>query len=129
MPAISTSSSLSLTKVSLLSLAHDDLLLTGGFFADPTQVDFRNPEAFHHDINSVAGLLKTFFRELPDPLFTNQHYNDFIEAAKVEDDNGRRDAIHAVINDLPDANYATLRCVILVSATVLEARLLRCDHC
>lgn len=34
-----------------------------------------------HDVNSVAGLLKQFFRDLPDPLLTNEHYSGFIEAA------------------------------------------------
>lgn len=41
----------------------------------------RNPESFYHDVNSVAGLLKQFFRELPDPLLTAEHYNGFIEAS------------------------------------------------
>lgn len=44
-------------------------------------LDFRNPENFFHDVNSVAGLLKQFFRDLPDPLLTRQHYAAFIEAA------------------------------------------------
>jgi hypothetical protein len=33
------------------------------------------------DVNSVAGLLKQFFRDLPDPLLTRQYYQDFIDAA------------------------------------------------
>jgi Rho GTPase-activating protein RGD1 len=45
------------------------------------QLDFRNPENFFHDVNSVAGLLKQFFRDLPDPLLTKEHYSAFIEAA------------------------------------------------
>lgn len=49
---------------------------------DSSKVDFTNPESFFHDVNSVAGLLKQFFRELPDPLFTRQFYNDFINAAR-----------------------------------------------
>lgn len=49
--------------------------------ADSGQVDFRNPESFFHDVNSVAGLLKQFFRDLPDPLLTHEHFQDFIEAA------------------------------------------------
>ena len=53
--------------------------------SDPSQVDFRNPESFFHDVNSVAGLLKQFFRELPDPLFTHQHFQDFVEAARKSD--------------------------------------------
>ena len=44
-------------------------------------LDFRNPENFFHDVNSVAGLLKQFFRDLPDPLLTREHYGAFIEAA------------------------------------------------
>jgi hypothetical protein len=82
-------------------------------------------------VNSVAGLLKQFFRELPDPLMTREHYAGFIEAASSshqlpiwrshpnlrflenEDDIVRRDSLHAIINSLPDPNYATLRALTL----------------
>lgn len=100
-------------------------------------MDFRNPEAFYHDVNSVAGLLKQFFRDLPDPLLTQEHYQGFIEAARkfrdnpilhvgnrltmhgigIDDDITRRDSMHATINSLPDPNYATLRALTLVSLT------------
>lgn len=43
-------------------------------------LDFRNPENFFHDVNSVTGLLKQFFRDLPDPLLTAEHHKAFIEA-------------------------------------------------
>lgn len=33
----------------------------------------------------------------------------------VDDDTQRRDKLHALINNLPDAHYATLRAIILVS--------------
>ena len=36
-----------------------------------------------HDVNSVAGLLKQFFRDLPDPLLTAEHYAGFIDAAST----------------------------------------------
>lgn len=103
---------------------------------DSSQVDFRNPEHFFHDVNSVAGLLKQFFRDLPDPLLTREKYAEFIDAARkspsthmdffrtanndrhgnigIEHDSGRRDSLHAIINSLPDPNYATLRALILV---------------
>ncbi|KAL8722257.1 MAG: hypothetical protein Q9225_001244 [Loekoesia sp. 1 TL-2023] len=83
------------------------------FDNDSSQVDFRNPESFFHDVNSVAGLLKQFFRDLPDPLLTHEHFQDFIEAARIEDDVTRRDSLHAIINSLPDPNYATLRALTL----------------
>ncbi len=34
--------------------------------------------AFEADIHAVAGLLKRYFRELPDPLFTNEFYTSFV---------------------------------------------------
>ncbi|TKA76017.1 hypothetical protein B0A49_02927 [Cryomyces minteri] len=88
-------------------------LLKGMFDNDSSKVDFRNPENFYHDVNSVAGLLKQFFRDLPDPLLTREHYDAFIESARIEDPDVRRDALHAVINALPDPNYATLRALVL----------------
>ncbi|KAF2460163.1 hypothetical protein BDY21DRAFT_377678 [Lineolata rhizophorae] len=89
------------------------LVLPPPYLIDASKVDFRNPSSFLHDVNSVAGLLKSFFRDLPDPLFTAQHYAAFIDAARIDDDAVRRDALHARINDLPDPNYATLRALVL----------------
>ncbi|KAF9888418.1 hypothetical protein FE257_008696 [Aspergillus nanangensis] len=83
------------------------------FDNDSSQVDFTNPENFHHDVNSVAGLLKQFFRDLPDPLFPAHSYADFINASRLDDDIQRRDSLHALVNNLPDAHYATLRALIL----------------
>ncbi|KAI9641081.1 Rho GTPase-activating protein [Ciborinia camelliae] len=86
-----------------------------------SKVDFRNPESFFHDVNSVAGLLKQFFRELPDPLLTAEQYPAFIEAAKHDDEIVRRDSLHAIINGLPDPNYATLRALTLHLNRVQES--------
>ncbi|OBT73735.1 hypothetical protein VF21_07145 [Pseudogymnoascus sp. 05NY08] len=91
------------------------------FNNDSSKVDFRNPEAFFHDVNSVAGLLKQFFRDLPDPLLTTAQYSAFISAARLDDDIVRRDSLHAIINSLPDPNYATLRAVTLHLHRVVEA--------
>lgn len=84
-------------------------------------LDFRNPENFFHDVNSVTGLLKQFFRELPDPLLTNEHHDALVEAAKNDDDIVRRDSLHAIINALPDPNYATLRALCLHLYRVIES--------
>ncbi|KAK4239158.1 hypothetical protein C8A03DRAFT_43177 [Achaetomium macrosporum] len=85
-----------------------------------SNLDFRNPENFFHDVNSVAGLLKQFFRDLPEPLMTRENYSAFIEAGKNEDDIVRRDSLHAIINSLPDPNYATLRALTLHLHRVME---------
>jgi len=99
--------------------------LRAQFENDPQSVDFRIPDAFFHDVNNAAALLKQFLRELPDPLLTTESYRDFLDAAAVTDDVQRRDKLHATINSLPDPNYATLRSLTLV-------RLLLCsndNHC
>lgn len=83
-------------------------------------LDFRNPESFYHDVNSVTGLLKQFFRDLPDPILTMEHYNSLIHAAKHDDDVVRRDSLHAIINSLPDPNYATLRAITLHLYRVMD---------
>ncbi|KAJ6157331.1 hypothetical protein N7470_004923, partial [Penicillium chermesinum] len=81
---------------------------------DGTAVPFIVYQCFQAiELFGVAGLVKQFFRDLPDPLFTNQYYSQFIEAARIEDDIQRRDSMHALINNLPDAHYATLRAIIL----------------
>lgn len=83
------------------------------FDNDPSSVDFRKQEDFLGDVNSVASILKQFFRDLPDPLLTNDLYKEFIAASRIDDDITRRDSLHELINRLPDPNYATLRAVIL----------------
>ncbi|KAK6502296.1 hypothetical protein TWF506_002879 [Arthrobotrys conoides] len=90
------------------------------FDNDSSRVDFRNPEQFFHDVNSVASALKQFFRDLPDPLLTYSLYDEFIEAAKIDDDNVRRDSLHALINRLPDAHYATVRALVLHLSRVMQ---------
>jgi hypothetical protein len=60
-------------------------------------LDFRNPENFYHDVNSVTGLLKLFFRDLPDPLLTAEHHDSFIAASSKF--NQSRSSIFGAIND------------------------------
>lgn len=61
------------------------------------------------DINNVTGVLKLWFRELPDPLFPRSSYQQFLDAAKIPDERSRLIALHTAINELSDAHYATLK--------------------
>lgn len=58
-------------------------LLTTETDSQNPALDFRNPENFYHDVNSVTGLLKQFFRDLPDPILTREHHDSFIAAASM----------------------------------------------
>ena len=62
-----------------------------------------------NDVNVVTSLLKSFFRKLPDPIFTTEMYNDFIEASKIEENNRRLNSLRKFIRDLPIVNFETLR--------------------
>nr|XP_028605695.1 rho GTPase-activating protein 12 isoform X5 [Podarcis muralis] len=60
------------------------------------------------DIHVITGALKMFFRELPEPLFTYTHFNDFVNAIKQEP----RQRVHAVkelIKQLPKPNQDTMQ--------------------
>ncbi|PSR82185.1 hypothetical protein BD289DRAFT_371665 [Coniella lustricola] len=49
----------------------------------------------------VAALLKKYLRELPDPLMTNKLYRLWLTAAKMQDEDKRRQFIHLVCCLLP----------------------------
>ena len=63
------------------------------------------------DINVVSSLLKSFFRKLPDPLFTTEMYSLFIEASKVDQAGRRMDQLRKLIKDLPAFHFETLKYV------------------
>ncbi|GAA98302.1 uncharacterized protein L969DRAFT_93096 [Mixia osmundae IAM 14324] len=82
--------------------------LKGKLDKDVETVDLTSEENLT-DINDITGVLKLWFRELPDPLLTFDLYHGFMEAAKIENDRLRHIRLHERVNDLPDAHYATLK--------------------
>ncbi|KAF8587871.1 RhoGAP-domain-containing protein, partial [Ramaria rubella] len=75
---------------------------------DIDSVDLDDTE-WTSDINNVASVMKLWLRELPEPLLTHALHQGFIEAAKIDIDRMRHIRLHERVNDLPDANYATLK--------------------
>uniref|UniRef100_A0AAY4CIT5 Uncharacterized protein n=1 Tax=Denticeps clupeoides TaxID=299321 RepID=A0AAY4CIT5_9TELE len=61
------------------------------------------------DLNVISSLLKSFFRKLPEPLFTNEKYADFIEANRTADATERLKELKRLIHELPDHHYETLK--------------------
>ncbi|CAG2115838.1 unnamed protein product, partial [Medioppia subpectinata] len=72
-------------------------------------VDF---EEYVRDTHTVAGALKSYLRELPEPLFTYSLYHEWITAAKISDTDARLQALWKVCNKLPKANHDNLRYMI-----------------
>ncbi|XP_019900847.3 rho GTPase-activating protein 21 isoform X3 [Esox lucius] len=61
------------------------------------------------DLNVISSLLKSFFRKLPEPLFTNEKYADFIEANRTEDPVERLKLLKRMLHELPDHHYETIK--------------------
>ncbi|XP_071318311.1 rho GTPase-activating protein 23 isoform X3 [Trachinotus anak] len=72
-------------------------------------MDINTAEERWQDLNVISSLLKSFFRKLPEPLFTDDKYNDFIDANRIEDAKDRLKTMKKLIHDLPDHYYHTLK--------------------
>ncbi|XP_020833911.1 rho GTPase-activating protein 21-like isoform X2 [Phascolarctos cinereus] len=72
------------------------------------------------DLNVISSLLKLFFRKLPEPLFTNDKYEDFIAAIRKEDPLERLKTLKRLIHDLPEHHYETLKFLSAHLKTVAE---------
>eukprot|EP00063_Salmo_salar_P096807 XP_014071642.1 PREDICTED: unconventional myosin-IXb-like isoform X8 [Salmo salar] len=61
-----------------------------------------------YPIHTVTGLVKQWLRELPDPLMTFIHYNDFLRAVEHPEKQEQLHAIYKVLEQLPSACFNTL---------------------
>ncbi|CAG8618131.1 12011_t:CDS:10, partial [Dentiscutata heterogama] len=82
--------------------------LRASFDRNAEAVDLNAEECFS-DVNNITSVLKLWFRELPDPLFPREMYQNFINAAKTPDEKKRVLELHECVNNLPDPNYSTLK--------------------
>ncbi|WAR03540.1 ABR-like protein [Mya arenaria] len=60
------------------------------------------------DIHTVTGVLKLYFRELPEPLFTETHYKSFIQTSQLQNADAKERCMLELLHGLPDANYYTI---------------------
>uniref|UniRef100_A0A8C2WPD0 Rac GTPase-activating protein 1 n=1 Tax=Cyclopterus lumpus TaxID=8103 RepID=A0A8C2WPD0_CYCLU len=65
------------------------------------------------DINVVAGALKDFLRNLPEPLLTFHLNRVFMEAAEIQDDGNSLAVLYQTISELPQPNRDTLACLMI----------------
>ncbi|KAM3876092.1 unconventional myosin-IXb [Diretmus argenteus] len=61
-----------------------------------------------YPIHTVTGLVKQWLRELPDPLMTFIHYNDFLRTVELPEKQEQLHAVYKVLEELPTANFNTL---------------------
>ncbi|XP_050670979.1 rho GTPase-activating protein 44-like [Leptidea sinapis] len=81
------------------------LSLDAGLFNVPLPPDYR-------DMHVVSSVLKSYLRELPEPLLTYRLYENFILASRQPTEQARLNALWEGVHLLPDANFQNLRYLI-----------------
>ncbi|XP_030630966.1 SH3 domain-binding protein 1 [Chanos chanos] len=77
---------------------------------------------FGTDPHAVAGALKSYLRELPEPLMTFELYNDWFKAAGEKEIEDKLEQLRIVLKKLPPENYSNLRYLVQFLATLSEYR-------
>ncbi|KLT45774.1 RhoGAP-domain-containing protein [Cutaneotrichosporon oleaginosum] len=74
--------------------------------------DLTNADDFN-DISAITSVLKNYFRNLPDPVFTHKLHESFIAAANIRGADNKKQALCALLQELPKAHYDTLKVLML----------------
>ncbi|KIJ49481.1 hypothetical protein M422DRAFT_160632, partial [Sphaerobolus stellatus SS14] len=75
-------------------------------------IDLTTCEAYT-DISSVTSVLKTYFRQLPNPLLTHALHEAFVGAAVNRDPQSKAHSLSTLIFQLPSEHFHTLRYLML----------------
>uniref|UniRef100_A0A8D0ECA2 Rho GTPase-activating protein 44 n=1 Tax=Salvator merianae TaxID=96440 RepID=A0A8D0ECA2_SALMN len=77
-------------------------------------------QEYSADPHAIAGALKSYLRELPEPLMTFELYEEWIQASNIQDQDKRLQALWNALEKLPKANYNNLRYLIKFLANLTE---------
>ncbi|TSK14659.1 Rho GTPase-activating protein 17 [Bagarius yarrelli] len=77
-------------------------------------------EEFYSDPHAVAGALKSYLRELPEPLMTYELYDEWIQASNVSDPDKRLQALWVTCDQLPKNNKANFRYLVKFLAKLAQ---------
>ncbi|XP_072444986.1 SH3 domain-binding protein 1-like [Chiloscyllium punctatum] len=79
-----------------------------------------DPDEFKSDPHAVAGALKSYLRELPQPLMTFDLYDEWFQAASEKDLPKKVERLREVCTKLPPESYNNLRYLIKFLAKLAE---------
>lgn len=65
--------------------------------------------AEYQDVHAIASLLKSYLRDLPEPLLTDKLYDAFVAASQRNTEEQRKIGILNAVNQLPSGHYFNLR--------------------
>uniref|UniRef100_A0A8C3BH88 SH3 domain-binding protein 1 n=1 Tax=Cairina moschata TaxID=8855 RepID=A0A8C3BH88_CAIMO len=77
-------------------------------------------EEFYSDPHAVAGALKSYLRELPQPLMTFELYDEWVKVASLKDVDSRVQSLRDTCSRLPRDSYNNLRYLIKFLAKLAE---------
>lgn len=69
-------------------------------------------EEFYSDPHAVAGALKSYLRELPEPLLTFQLYDEWVQAASVPETDKKLQALWLICSKMPKSHSSNFRYLI-----------------
>ncbi|XP_043379950.1 rho GTPase-activating protein 17 isoform X11 [Chelonia mydas] len=77
-------------------------------------------DEFYSDPHAVAGALKSYLRELPEPLMTYSLYEEWTQAANIQDQDKKLQELWKICKRLPKPNLANFRYLIKFLATLAQ---------
>ncbi|KAI1886592.1 hypothetical protein AGOR_G00197400 [Albula goreensis] len=77
-------------------------------------------QEYSADPHAIAGALKSYLRELPEPLMTFELYEEWIQASNIQDQDKRLQALLTACEKLPKANSNNFRYLIKFLAKLNE---------
>ncbi|XP_074900038.1 rho GTPase-activating protein 44 [Buteo buteo] len=77
-------------------------------------------QEYSADPHAIAGALKSYLRELPEPLMTFELYEEWIQASNIPEQEKRLQALWSACEKLPKANYNNIRYLIKFLAKLTE---------
>ncbi|XP_060757680.1 rho GTPase-activating protein 44 isoform X6 [Neoarius graeffei] len=77
-------------------------------------------QEYSADPHAIAGALKSYLRELPEPLMTSQLYDEWIQASNIQDMDKRLQALLAACEKLPTVNLNNFRYLIKFLAKLTD---------
>ncbi|KAM4524108.1 rho GTPase-activating protein 44-like isoform 2-T3 [Odontesthes bonariensis] len=77
-------------------------------------------QEYSADPHAIAGALKSYLRELPEPLMTFELYNDWIQASNIQDQEKRLHALLGACEKLPPANNNNFKYLIKFLSKLTE---------
>ncbi|XP_061563675.1 rho GTPase-activating protein 44-like isoform X4 [Cololabis saira] len=77
-------------------------------------------QEYSADPHAIAGALKSYLRELPEPLMTFELYNDWIQASIIQDQEKRLQALLGACEKLPPTNNSNFKYLIKFLSKLTE---------